>query len=132
MTTKLIHSMIRVFDLDRSRAFYANAFGMLESHRLEFPTFDLFYLRDPASGFEIELTFNKDQSEPYTHGSGYGHMAFCTENLERLHDKLVGLGLEPGEIKSLSTGKVTAARFFFLSDPDGYKIEVLERAGHYV
>lgn len=130
--TKLIHCMIRVFDLDRSLAFYADAFGMAESHRLEFPTFDLVYLRDPASGFEIELTFNKDQTAPYTHGSGYGHVAFCVENLDAFRLMLIGLGLEPGEIKSLSTSAVVAARFFFVSDPDGYKIEVLERAGHYV
>lgn len=130
--TKLIHAMIRVFDLDRSQAFYADAFGMAESHRLEFPTFDLVYLKDPASGFEIELTFNKDQTAPYTHGSGYGHLAFCTENLEDFREKLIGLGLEPGDIKSLSEAAVTRARFFFVSDPDGYRIEVLEQAGHYV
>ena len=50
---KLIHSMIRVLDLDRSVAFYRKAFGLEESHRLEFPTFALLYLRDPESGAEI-------------------------------------------------------------------------------
>jgi len=125
---KLIHAMVRVLDLDRSLAFYTRGFGLAESHRLDFPTFTLVYLREPESGFEIELTLNKGQTEPYTHGSGYGHMAFCVKDLEAQRAQLSGLGYTAGEIKSLAA----AARFFFITDPDGYKIEVLERAGHYV
>jgi len=128
---KLIHSMIRVLDLDKSVAFYKQAFGMQESHRLEFPTFALVYLRDPESGAEIELTWNKGQSEPYTHGSGYGHVAFCVDGLETHRQRLLSHGYSAGDIKSLSAPN-GSARFYFTSDPDGYKIEVLERAGHYV
>src|SRR5438552_2531827 len=69
---KLIHAMIRVLDLDRSAAFYRRGFGLEESHRLEFPTFTLLYLREPESGFEIELTWNQGQTEPYAHGAAYG------------------------------------------------------------
>ena len=47
-------------------------------------------------------------------------------------DRLLSLGLQPGELKSLSHGDYVAARFFFITDPDGYKIEVLSREGHYV
>ena len=129
---KLIHSMIRVLELERSRAFYEKAFGMVESHRLEFPTFSLVYLRDPESHSEIELTVNNDQAEPYTHGTGYGHVAFCAPDLEVFRENLISLGLEPGDIKTLSVESKPMARFFFISDPDGYKIEVLERSGHYV
>jgi lactoylglutathione lyase len=128
---KLIHSMIRVVDLERSVAFYREAFGLQESHRLEFPGFTLLYLRDAESGFEIELTLNRGQTEPYTHGSGYGHMAFCVDDLEAHRARLRQLGYAPGDIKQL-TAPTGAARFFFATDPDGYKIEVLERAGHYV
>ena len=67
---KLIHSMIRVFDLERSVRFYQQGFGLEESHRLEFPTFKLLYLRDADSGCEIELTWNQGHAEPYTHGTG--------------------------------------------------------------
>ena len=130
--TKLIHSMVRVLDLDKSCAFYGDAFGMVESHRLEFPTFTLVYLRDPESNTEIELTWNKGQDAPYTHGSGYGHVAFCAENLEQFRKELIDKELEPGDIKVLAVNGATMARFFFISDPDGYKIEVLEQAGHYV
>jgi lactoylglutathione lyase len=126
----MIHSMIRVLDLERSAAFYRNGFGLRESHRLEFPSFKLLYLRDPESAFEIELTWNKGQTEPYTHGSGYGHVAFCVDDLEVQRALLKSIGSAVGDIKELSTPGGNA-RFFFTTDPDGYKIEVLERAGHY-
>jgi|SRR5271166_2354393 len=128
---KLIHTMIRVTDLARSTAFYGKALGLVESHRLEFPTFTLLYLREPESGFEIELTLNHGQSEPYTHGSGYGHLAFCVDDLEEHRARMQGAGYVAGEIKELPA-PATGARFYFITDPDGYKIEVLERAGHYV
>jgi lactoylglutathione lyase len=129
---KLIHLMIRVADLDRSIGFYQSAFGMTESHRLDFKDFTLVYLREPESGHEIELTLNKGTDTPYTHGSGYGHVAFAVDGIEAFRDKLLALGLQPGDLKSLSIGDQPAARFFFITDPDGYKIEVLSREGHYV
>lgn len=128
---KLIHSMIRVLDLERSAEFYRSGFGLEETHRMEFPTFTLLYLREPESGFEIELTWNKGQAEPYTQGSAYGHMAFCVDDLEAQQARLKGLGYTVGDLKSL-TAASGSARFFFVTDPDGYKIEVLERGGHYV
>ena len=128
---KLIHSMIRVQDLNRAAEFYRRGFGLEETHRMEFPTFTLLYLREPESGYEIELTCNKGQAEPYTHGSAYGHMAFCVEDLEAQHARLQGLGYSVGDLKDL-VAPSGAARFFFVTDPDGYKIEVLQRAGHYV
>jgi lactoylglutathione lyase len=128
---KFIHAMIRVLDLDRSASFYRKAFGLEESHRLEFPTFTLLYLREPESGAEIELTWNKGQAEPYTHGSGYGHIAFCVDGLEAHRELLLRHGYTAGDVKSLSAPN-GSARFYFATDPDGYKIEVLERAGHYV
>jgi lactoylglutathione lyase len=128
---KLIHSMIRVLDLDRSVAFYERCFGLKESHRLEFPTFTLLYLREPESGAEIELTWNKGQVEPYTHGTGYGHVAFCVDSLDEHRQALLRQGYQAGDVKSLNAPN-GAARFYFTTDPDGYKIEVLERAGHYV
>ena len=128
---KLIHAMIRVVDLERSVAFYKHAFGLEESHRLEFSSFTLLYLREAESGFEIELTWNRGQIEPYTHGSGYGHIAFCVDDLKAQHTLLRRLGYAVGDIKELAA-PTGAARFFFATDPDGYKVEVLERAGHYV
>jgi lactoylglutathione lyase len=128
---KLIHSMIRVLDLERSLRFYQQGFGLQESHRLEFPTFKLVYLRDADSGSEIELTWNQGQAEPYTHGSGYGHVAFCVEDIAAHRADMQRLGYAPGDIKSLAAPN-GSARFYFVTDPDGYKVEVLERSGHYV
>ena len=130
--TKYLHLMIRVEALDRSIAFYQDAFGMRESHRLDFDTFTLVYLRDPESGAEIELTLNKGTTTPYTHGTGYGHVAFAVDDIEAFRDRLLNQGLQPGDLKSLTHNGAIAARFFFITDPDGYKIEVLSREGHYV
>lgn len=128
---KLIHQMIRVLNPDAAIAFYCEAFGLHESHRLDFPDFTLIYLREPESGFEIELTWNKERTEPYPHGSAYGHIAFATAALDSCRAQLQRLGFAPGEIKTLSAPN-GGARFFFVTDPDGYKIEVLESGGHYV
>ena len=98
---------------------------------MDFPTFTLVYLREPESGFEIELTLNKGETEPYAHGAAYGHLAFCVADLERHRALLKGLGYAVGDLKELAAPS-GAARFFFVTDPDGYKIEVLQRAGHYV
>ncbi len=69
---KAIHSMIRVFDLERSMDFYREAFGLALVERLDFDDFTLAYLRNAESEFELELTWNHDQEVPYEHGSGYG------------------------------------------------------------
>ena len=130
--SKFLHLMIRVESLDPSIAFYRDAFGMRESHRLDFDTFTLVYLRDPESGAEIELTLNKGTTTPYTHGTGYGHVAFAVDDIEAFRDRLLSQGMQPGDLKSLSHNGAIAARFFFITDPDGYKIEVLSREGHYV
>ena len=130
--SKFLHLMVRVESLDRSIAFYQDAFGMRESHRLDFDTFTLVYLRDPETGAEIELTLNKGTTTPYTHGTGYGHMAFAVDEIEAFRDRLLNLGLQPGDLKSLTHDGAIAARFFFITDPDGYAIEVLSREGHYV
>ena len=70
--SKIIHSMIRVLNLDHSLKFYADCFGLQPAHRLDFPSFSLVYLRNAENDAEIELTWNKDRTEPYSHGDGYG------------------------------------------------------------
>ena len=127
---KFIHTMIRVGNLDQSMKFYQEVFGLKETHRLEFDDFSLVYLRDVESDAEIELTWNKGQSE-YTHGSGYGHAAFVVEDLDQQFNRLLDLNLSPAPIKEFKRDGVLLARFFFIQDPDGYKIEVLQRGGHY-
>jgi len=128
---KMIHAMIRVLDLDRSMRFYRDAFGLETSTRLDFPEFSLVYLRNPENDFELELTLNRGRTEPYTHGTGYGHVAVCVDDLAAEHARVKSLGLAPNDIKEFRDGERLIARFFFMQDPDGYKIEVLQRHGHY-
>ena len=128
---KVIHSMIRVLDLDKSMRFYADALDLHESHRLDFPDFALVYLRNAENDFELELTLNKGQVEPYTHGSGYGHVAVVIADAAATHAALSAQGYEPAPVKEFKRGDELLARFFFIQDPDGYKIEMLERHGHY-
>ncbi len=129
---KFIHTMIRVLDLDRSMRFYHEAFGLEVSHRLDFPDFSLVYLRNEESDAELELTWNRGRAEPYALGDGYGHVAFCVDDAAAARRRLHDLGLAPGDPKEFhgAAGELIA-RYFFLQDPDGYKIEVLERHGHY-
>ena len=128
---KMIHAMIRVLDLDRSLNFYRDSFGLHVSQMLDFPDFSLAYLRNPESDFELELTLNKGRAEAYTHGTGYGHVAVCVDDLDAEHARMKALGLAANDIKEFKNGDRLIARFFFMQDPDGYKIEVLQRHGHY-
>lgn len=128
---KAIHSMIRVLEEARSVDFYKRAFGLEIADRYDFDGFTLVYLRNADADFELELTVNHDQSEPYSHGDGYGHIAFAVEDLEAEHARFQSSGLEPRDIVSFERDGALMAKFFFVQDPDGYKIEVLQQHGRY-
>ena len=128
---KAIHMMIRVLDEQRSLEFYAQAFDLAIADRFVFDGFTLIYLRNPEADFEIELTVNHGRTEPYTHGTGYGHIAFAVDDLEAQHARMKALGVDPGDIKEFHRDGALMAKFFFVQDPDGYKIEVLQNHGRY-
>ncbi len=128
---KIIHTMIRVLDLDRSIEFYQQAFGLTPSRQLDFDDFALVYLRNDENDVELELTLNKGETEAYSHGSGYGHVAVCVEDLDAEYERLKALDMKPTNIVAFEPDDQLLARFFFVSDPDGYEIEVLQRHGHY-
>lgn len=128
---KAIHSMIRVLDEARSTAFYARAFGLSIADRFEFDAFTLVYLRHPDADFELELTVNNDRTAPYDLGDGYGHLAFVVDDLEAEHLRMSDLGLQPRKIVEFQRDGALMAKFFFLTDPDGYQIEVLQKHGRY-
>lgn len=129
---KMIHTMIRVLDEARSVAFYDAAFGLKQAERLDFDSFTLVYLANKETGFELELTINKDRREPYEPGDGYGHLAVSVEDVDAEHARLTALGLEPRKLVDFAPGGTVLARFFFIRDPDGYEIEVLQRGGRYL
>jgi lactoylglutathione lyase len=128
---KLIHAMIRVRDEDSAKRFYREALGLDREERFAFDGFTLVYLRGAALDFEIELTINDGRAEPYTHGDGYGHLAIVVDDLDFEHRRMTGLGIEATPIKEFMREGALFARFFFIKDPDGYKIEVLQRHGRY-
>ena len=128
---RMHHSMIRVLEAERSMAFYDKAFGLKPCHRIDFDDFSLIYLRNDEDDFQLELTVNNGRMEPYDQGDGYGHLALNVADLDAEHKRFNELGFKPRDIKQFDQGGKKLARFFFVEDPDGYKIEVLERFGHF-
>ena len=126
---KLVHSMIRVIDEARSVDFYEQAFGLTVQERIEFAEFALIYLATGSGGFELELTVNFGRTEPYDLGDGYGHLAVVVDDVDAEHARLTELGYGPRKLVDFSNGGVPVARFFFIADPDGYQIEVIQK-GH--
>lgn len=123
--------MIRVLDEARSVEFYNKAFGLTVADRLDFPEFTLVYLSNAEQEFELELTVNKDRTEPYDLGDGYGHLAVSVGDLEVEHARFEAEGLAPRKLVEFAPDGELVARFFFVADPDGYQIEVLERGGRF-
>jgi lactoylglutathione lyase len=128
---KPIHSMIRVLEDARSVDFYQRALGMRVADRFEFEGFTLVYLSGDTGDFELELTINHGRTEPYALGDGYGHIAFAADDLAIAHARCTGEGLAPTPIREFNRDGSLMARFFFVQDPDGYRIEVLQRHGRY-
>ena len=128
---KAIHSMIRVLDEARSVDFYRKAFGLEIADRLDFSDFTLVYLSNEETGFEVELTINKGRTEPYDLGDGYGHLAVSVADLDAEHARFEAEGLSPRKLVEFVPDGKLVGRFFFVADPDGYQIEVLERSGRF-
>jgi lactoylglutathione lyase len=128
---KPIHMMVRVKEEARSVDFYRKAFGLEISERVDFPDFTLIYMKGAQSPFEVELTVNKGRAEPYSLGDGYGHMAFVVDDLAAEHARMKSAGLAPKDIKQMTHDGKPFGTFFFIEDPDGYKIEVLQRGGRF-
>ncbi|GAB2485666.1 VOC family protein [Alkalibacterium psychrotolerans] len=125
MRKRMLHTCVRVKDLDKSLTFYKDILGLEEVRRLDYPDykFTLVYLALPGDEVELELTYNYDQEEPYELGNGYGHIAIGVENLENTHEEYSQAGHDVTDLKGLSDG---AASYFFIKDPDGYKIEIIQ------
>ena len=128
---KMIHAMIRVLDEKRSVDFYGKAFGLDVAERVPFETFTLVYLANSETGFDLELTINAQRVEAYGLGEGYGHLAVSVDDIQEEHRRFTELGFNPGKIVELNRDGGLFALFFFVTDPDGYKIEVLQRHGRY-
>ena len=120
---KMAHTCVRVKDLEASVKFYQEAFGFEESRRRDFPDskFTLVYLTLPGDEYELELTYNYDHAA-YDLGDGYGHIDISSDDLEKLHEEHKNKGFNVTDLKGLPG---TDPSYYFITDPDGYKIEVI-------
>jgi lactoylglutathione lyase len=127
---RLLHTMIRVLDLDKSLDFYTRFLGMKVLRRKDFPggKFTLAFVGygDESDTAVVELTHNWEQDGPYTHGDGFGHLAIGVPDIHGTCELLAAEGINiprpPGPMKHGS------AVIAFIEDPDGYMIELVERA----
>lgn len=118
---KLAHTMIRVKDLDATLEFYTGFLGLTETRRR--PIGDeatLIFLEDNASGYQIELTLNHGKTD-YELGNQFGHLAFFTENLEKVIADVESRGWWYRRSKP-----EVSANYIFVKDPNGYDIEILQ------
>jgi len=126
---QLLHTMIRVFDIEKSIDFYTRLLGMKLLRRKDYPSgeFTLAFVGygDEESNTVIELTHNWGQKEPYQLGTAFGHLAIGVPDIYGTCESLAREGVKiprpPGPMKH--GGSVIA----FIEDPDGYKIELIER-----
>ena len=83
MSVKMLHTCIRVMDLEKSLKFYKEALGLVETRRKDFPKhkFTLVYLSDAPGGYEIELTYNYNPEVPYELGNGFSFTNYNAEEL---------------------------------------------------
>ncbi|SEK75364.1 lactoylglutathione lyase [Carnobacterium iners] len=122
MKQELVEICLRVRNIDATLDFYTNLFDFEVASRREFPEkkFDLVYLNSPGSSVQIELTYNYD-AEPYNVGNGFSHLGVAVGDLEKMYEICTASTYETGELRGLSGGTPT---YFFVTDPDGYRIEV--------
>ncbi len=126
---RMLHTMIRVMDLEKSIAFYTKLLGMELLRKADFPggRFTLAFVGygSEESHTAVELTHNWDQTEPYEMGTAFGHLAIAVPDAYAVCDTLRAAGAkitrEPGPMKHGT--RVIA----FVEDPDGYKIELVQR-----
>ena len=124
MKTKMLHTCIRVKNLEESLKFYSEALGLVETSRKDFPEheFTIVYLSDENNAYELELTYNYNQENPYEIGNGFSHIAVGASDLEGLREEHIAKGYEVTPLKGLPG---EAPRYYFVTDPDGYKVEVI-------
>lgn len=125
--SKFLHTCVRVKDLDASLEFYDKALGFKEVRRNDFPEyqFTLVYLQlEDDPDYELELTYNYDH-EAYDLGNGYAHIAIGVEDLEASHKAHQEAGYTVTDLSGLPD---KPKMYYFITDPDGYKIEVIRLA----
>ena len=116
---KFIHQNLTVFDLDKSLAFYKEALDLHEARSFDGPdgAFKLVYLEDGTTGFQLELTWLRDRTEPYNLGDNEIHLALSVEDFDAALEKHRAMGCVVYENPDMG--------IYFIGDPDGYWIEIV-------
>ena len=124
MKFRMIHNNINVLDLEKSIAFYKEALEMeiKRVHEPEDGSFRLVYLEASEGSHQLELTWLRDRTEPYNLGENEFHLAFETDDFEEAHEKHRDMGCICFENPQMG--------IYFISDPDGYWLEVLPSKRH--
>jgi lactoylglutathione lyase len=123
--SELIHTCYRIFDLDRSIDFYRRL-GFEERRRVPIRDEAInVFMGLPGDGDRLELTYNLGREEPYEIGTGYGHIALTVDDLESTLERLGAEGIEPE--KPPYRVREDGSRICFVRDPDGYRVEMIER-----
>lgn len=122
---ELIHTCYRILDIDRSIDFYG-ALGFEELRRVPIRDEAInVFMGLPGDGPRLELTCNIGRTEPYETGTGYGHIAVSVDDLDATLARLAEQGIEPE--KPPYQVREGGSRLCFVRDPDGYRIELLEK-----
>lgn len=125
---RYLHTMLRVVDLERSVRFYTEVMGLKVHSRKEYPEgkFTLVFLGDGTGEGFLELTHNWD-TKAYDKGTAYGHMAFAVPDAAEACRQAAAAGAKVVRPSGPMKGGTTVIAF--LEDPDGYKVELIERPG---
>ena len=123
---ELIHTCYRIGDIDRSVEFY-EALGFEERRRMPIRDEAInVFMNLPGEDPRLELTYNHGV-DAYELGTGYNHIALAVEDLDSTLAGLAEQGIDPEKPPYRPGGRTTGSRICFVRDPDGYRIEIIER-----
>jgi lactoylglutathione lyase len=125
MGASLVHTCIRVRDVDASIRFYG-ALGFEQRGRLNFASAYNVYLGLPGDGDRLELTVNVGREEPYDLGEGYNHVAVTVDDVDAALARLAEIGVEPEKPPYHPGDRDDLPRIAFVADPDGYRVELID------
>lgn len=111
------HTNFNVLNLDKSMAFYEAALGLREVRRIENKDFTIVYMGDGVTSFALELTWLKDRQDPYNLGENEFHTAFAVEDMKAAHEQHEAMGCIVYENPAMG--------IYFITDPDGYWLEIV-------
>ena len=131
MSARFAHAMIQVRDLERAVAFYQQALGLTLAERHSYDGASLAYLRSAAGGAELELLSETPWTFAAVPEKGRTHIAFTVSDVEGEHARLTAMGISCGSVTAYEANGRLQTRFFYVYDPEGNEIEILQAMGRY-